>query len=109
MASGDVIFGESGPVSLKRWSKTLQNRKDFVTVSLPDLDGSHLCPNLALKVMFHRFSGTKNSPVFVIPRSKGLVPLNISRNMCLEKCQHFMISVGQMLPELLAMEFHWDI
>ena len=55
----------------------MQN-KDFATISLPDLAGSHLCQSLALKVMFKRFPGTYNSPVFVIPRSKGLVPLTNS-------------------------------
>ena len=53
----------------------MQNRKDFATISLPDLAGSHLCLVLALKVMFQIFPASENSPVFVIPRSKGLVPL----------------------------------
>ena len=99
MARGDVIFGETGAILLVKWSKTMQNRKDVATVSLPDLAGSNLCPILALKVMFHRFHGTKNSPVFLIPRSKGLVPLtdlvarkhlkDISRSLCLDKVLTF--------------------
>ena len=55
LARGDVIFGETGAVLLLKWSKTMQNRKDFATVSLPGLADSNLCPILALKVMFHRF------------------------------------------------------
>ena len=78
LARGDVIFGDSGAVLLLKWSKIIQNRKDFATISLPDLAGSNLCPILALKVMFARFQGSDNSPVFLIPRSKGLVPLTDS-------------------------------
>ena len=70
----DVIFGATGAVLLIKWSKTLQNRRDFVTIPLPDLECSHLCPVSALKAMFQMFPGSDNSPVFVIPKSKGLVP-----------------------------------
>ena len=95
LARGYVIFGETGAVLLLKWSKTMQNSKDFATVSLPDLAGSNLCPILALKVMFHRFQATENCLVFFIPRSKGLVPLtdsvarkhlkDNSRSLCLER------------------------
>ena len=78
LARGDVIFGDSGAVLVIKWSKTMQNRKDFTTVSLPDLAGSNLCPIMALKIMFATFKGTNNSPVFLIPRNKGLVPLTDS-------------------------------
>ena len=78
LARADVILGTSGAVLLIKWSKTMQNRRDFVTISLPDLAGSHLCQVMALKVMFQRFPGSDNSPVFVIPRPTGLVPLTDS-------------------------------
>ena len=78
LARGDVIFGDSGAVLVIKWSKTMQNRKDFTTVSLPDLAGSNLCPIMALRTMFATFKGTDNSPVFLIPRNKGLVPLTDS-------------------------------
>ena len=78
LARADVIFGITGAVLLIKWSKTMQNRRDFVTISLPDLGGSHLCPVSALKEMFQFFPGSDNSPVFVIPKSKGLVPLTDS-------------------------------
>ena len=49
--------------------------------------------------MFCRFQGTDNSPVFLIPRSNGLVPLtdsvarkhlkDISRVLCLDKVLTF--------------------
>ena len=58
-----------------------------------------LCPILALKVMIHKFPGTENSPLFVIPRTAGLVPLtdsvarkhlkDISRFLCLDKVLTF--------------------
>ena len=78
LARADVIFGATGAVLLIKWSKTLQNRRDVVTISLPDLQGSHFCPVSALKAMFQNFPGSDNSPVFVIPKSKGLVPLTDS-------------------------------
>ena len=56
----------------------MHNRRDFATISLPVLAGSHLCPVVALKVMFQRFPGSDNSPVFVIPRLTGMVPLTDS-------------------------------
>ena len=78
LARADVIFWITGAVLLVKWSKTMQNRRDFVTISLPDLAGSHLCPVSALKAMFQLFPGSENSPVFVIPKAKGLVPLTDS-------------------------------
>ena len=78
LARADVIFGATGAVLLIKWSKTLQNRRDVVTISLPDLQGSHLCPVSALKAMFQIFPRSDNSPVFVIPRNRGLVPLTDS-------------------------------
>ena len=42
LARDDVIFGDSGAVLLLKWSKTMQNRKDFATVLLPNLAGSNL-------------------------------------------------------------------
>ena len=78
LARADVIFGETVAVLLIKWSKTMQNTRDFANISLPDLDGSQLCPVLALKVMFHRFPGSESSPVFVLPRLQGLVPLTDS-------------------------------
>ena len=72
------IFGVTGAVLLIKWSKIIQNQRNFVTISLPDLAGSHLIPVSALKVMFQTFPGSENSPVFVIPKHKGLVPLTDS-------------------------------
>ena len=63
LARADVIFGTTGAVLIIKWSKTLQNRRDVVTISLPDLQSSHLCPVSALKAMFQIFPGSDNSPV----------------------------------------------
>ena len=103
LARADVIFGETGAVLLIKWSKTMHNRKDFANISLPDLAGSHLCPILALKVMFQRFPDSENSPVFVLPRSKGLVALTDS-----VACKHLKdISWSLGLEKLLTFrDFH---
>ena len=76
LARADVIFWAPGAVSLIKWSKTMQNRRDFATISLPDLAGSHLCPVMALKLMFQRSPGSDNYPVYVIPRSTGPSSIN---------------------------------
>ena len=78
LAKGDVIFGHHGAVLVITWSKTMQNRKDFATIPLPDLCGSPLCPVAALRTLFQVFPDDSNSPVFVIPRKSGLVPLTDS-------------------------------
>ena len=44
LASVDVIFGETEAELLLKWFMTMQNRKDFATVFLPELAGSNLCP-----------------------------------------------------------------
>ena len=74
----------------------MQNRRDFATISLPDLAGSHLCPVAALKVMFQRFPGSDNAPVFVIPRPTGLVPLTDS--VALKHLKDIYRSLGLDIP-----------
>ena len=78
LAKGDVIFGHQGAVLVVTWSKTVQNRKDFATIPLPDLQGVPLCPVTALKVLFQASPRGPNSPVFMIPRQKQWVPLTDS-------------------------------
>ena len=96
LARADVIFGTTRAVLLIKWSKTMQNRGHFATISLPDLAGFHLCPIVALKVMFQRFPGSDNSPVFVIPRPTGLDPLtdSVARNHLKDICR----SLGLDIP-----------
>ena len=52
LAKGDVILGQQGAILVVTWSKTMQNRKDFTTLPLPDLQGASLCPVTALKTLF---------------------------------------------------------
>ena len=51
LAKGDVIFGQQGAVLVVTWSKTMQNRKEFTTIPLPDLQGGSLCPVTALRTL----------------------------------------------------------
>ena len=74
----DVIFGQQGAVLVVTWSKTMQNRREFATIPLRDLQGSSLCPITSLKSLLQVFPGDSNSPVFVIPRQKKWVPLTDS-------------------------------
>ena len=76
LARGDVIFGQPGAVLVVTWSKTMQNRREFATITLPDLQGSSLCPITSLKSPLQVSPGDSNSLVFVIPRQKKWVPLN---------------------------------
>ena len=41
-ARGGVIFGQQGAVLVVTWSKTMQNRREFPTIPLPDLQESPL-------------------------------------------------------------------
>ena len=78
LALGDLFFSEQGVTILIKWSKTLQNRHDTTTISLPDLGASPLCPVTALKTLISHFLGQNNDPLFRIPRCHGLVPLTDS-------------------------------
>ena len=48
LARADYIPAANGAVLLIKWSKTLQNRKDIVTIPIPSLGKSLLCPMAAL-------------------------------------------------------------
>ena len=78
LARGDVIIQSQGAVVLVKWSKTIQNRKDIATVSIPALGDSALCPITALRTMKEKIPASANDPLFLIPRLKGLVPLTDS-------------------------------
>ena len=72
LAKGD------GAVLVDTWSKTMQNRREFATIPLPDLQERSLCPVTALRTLLQVFPGDSNSPVFVLPRQKKWVPLTDS-------------------------------
>ena len=63
---------------LIKWSKTMQNRRDTVTLPLPYLGSSPLCPIAALKLMNQILPAEQNAPLFLLPRTRGLVPLTDS-------------------------------
>ena len=78
LARGDVILQPQGAVVLVKWSKTIQNRKNTATVSIPALGDSPLCPITALRTMIQKIPASENDPLFLVPKVKGLVPLTDS-------------------------------
>ena len=56
----------------------MQDRKQSVTIPLPNLGVSRLCPIKALNNMIHLFPDTTNDPLFVLPRPSISVPLTDS-------------------------------
>ena len=77
LARADYIPAANGAVLIK-WSKTLQNRKDIVTIPIPSLGKSLLCPMAALDRMTQLYTVSDDEPLFVIPRGQHLVPLTDS-------------------------------
>ena len=75
MTRADHICTPDGAVLLIKWSKTLQNRKDIVTITIPLLSDSPLCPIAAFNRMIRLYPVSDNEPLFVIPRPQGLYPL----------------------------------
>ena len=78
LARGDFIMSGEGAVLLLKWSKTLQDRKSTVTIPLPNLHDSPLCPIKAINLMIQQIPATSNHPLFTIYTAKGLVPLTDS-------------------------------
>ena len=78
MARGDFILSQTSAVLLIKWSKTMQDRKQSVTIPLPSLGNSPLCPIKAVNNMILLHPAGDNDPLFVIPRSTSLVPLTDS-------------------------------
>ena len=64
LCRGDLIFSQDSIVIIIKWSKTIQNRRDTVTISVPSLGTSPLCPHQALKAMLHHVPGSSNDPLF---------------------------------------------
>ena len=75
LTRGDVIFGNHGCIVIVKWSKTIQDRKETTTISLPLLGSSPLCPVAALKSMYRTVPASKNSPLFVVHSQGKLLPL----------------------------------
>ena len=71
----EISSEEQGGLLLIKWSKTTQNHRDTVTLPLPFLGSSPLCPITALTTMIHVFPAEPNDPLFLLPCKRGLVPL----------------------------------
>ena len=78
LARADYITTSDGAILLIKWSKTIQNRKDIVTIPIPRLGDSPLCPIAAMDGMVRLYPVSDNEPLFVIPRGETLVPLTDS-------------------------------
>ena len=78
LAKGDVIFDEDQVLLIIKWSKTMQNRQEIRTISLPMLGSSTLCPLAALRSLLLLFPGKPNDPLFQISRAHAQIPLTDS-------------------------------
>ena len=78
LAKGDVIFAQDQVLLIIKWSKTMQNRQQIRTISLPMLGSSILCPVQALRSLLLSSSGNSNDPLFQIFRARTRVPLTDS-------------------------------
>ena len=67
LAHGDIIIQSQGAVVLVKWSRTIQNKKDVATVSVPALGDSLLCPTHALNVMITGIPASDNDLLFLFP------------------------------------------
>ena len=66
LCRGDIVFSTSHSVVIVKWSKTLQDGKNFATVAIPVLGHSPLCPVAALQTMLQKVPGSNNDPLFQI-------------------------------------------
>ena len=73
-----MIFGKEFATVIVKWSKTMQDRKETSTISIPALDDSVLCPIAALQQMFVLIPALKNSPLFVLNKNGVILPLSDS-------------------------------
>ena len=55
-------FSSTHAVAIVKWSKTLQDRKNFATVAIHVLGHSSLCPVAALQTMLQKVPGSNNEP-----------------------------------------------
>ena len=78
LARGDFISHQQIGLLLIKWSKTIQNCRDTVTLPLPFLGSSHLCPISALAAMIQAIPASPNDPLFILPRKSGPTPLTDS-------------------------------
>ena len=75
---GDLIFSQNYCTVIIKWTKTLQDRQQSRTISIPNLGHSMLCPIKALQLMFQKFPAQKNSPLFLQAKQGTFLPLTDS-------------------------------
>ena len=78
LARGDLIITKNSALLIVKWSKTIQNHRDIVTLPLPCLGSSLLCPIAALNRMILRYPASNNDPLFILPRNTYHIPLTDS-------------------------------
>ena len=78
LARGDVIFSSTEAIILIKWSKTIQIRDKVLTIRVPFLPGSSLCPVTALKAMIALVAGSDNNPHFATHTYDSVLPLTDS-------------------------------
>ena len=78
LTRGDLFFSPNFCTIIIKWSKTLQDRKSFTSITIPYLATSPLCPVTALQNMFSSFPASKNSPLFSLLKRGVQVPLTDS-------------------------------
>ena len=75
LCRGDLIFSSDTITVIIKWSKTIQNRRNTTTISVPALGRSPLCPYSAVRLMLDNTPGSPNDPLFQVPTATGYVPL----------------------------------
>ena len=89
---GDVIFGPPGAHIILKWAKAMQSSSKHHVIQIPLLNNSPIGPVTALKHVLHSLPASKSSPLFLIPRSSGLIPLTSPMvSSCLSR---FLSSMG---------------
>ena len=78
LARGDLIITKNSALLIIKWSKTIQNRRDIVTLPLPCLGLSLLCPVAALNKMISHYPASDNDPLFILSRNTYNIPLTDS-------------------------------
>ena len=78
LTRGDLIFSSAFCTIIIEWSKTLQDRQSFTTVTIPDLANSPLCPIKALQHMLAVLRAAKNAPLFRLSSNGIVIPLTDS-------------------------------
>ena len=78
LAKGGIIIAEDQVLVIIKWSKTMQNRQELRTISLPMLGLSPLCPAMALRSLLAWIPGDANAPLFQIRRTHASIPLTDS-------------------------------